>query len=107
MDTEDLVNFKFPIHICFGVYFSFERWDLEFELAKLLFFILTVAAWLECTCFTWFTIIVVMVCVMVRPHSPISHAIEIHWLTVTMVWLDILVSPSIRFSITIFIMVVS
>ena len=48
-----------------------------------------------------------MVFLMVRPHSPMAHVIEIHWLTMTMVWLNILVSPPIGFSITIFIMVVS
>ena len=59
------------------------------------------------TCFTWFTIIVVMVVLMVRPHSPMAHVIEIHWLAVTMMGLHILMSPSIRCSIILFIMVVS
>ena len=77
------------------VYISLERWNLEFELPKLLFFIWAVAAWETCTCFTWFTIIVAMVFLMIRPHPSMAHVIEIHWLTMTMVWLNILVSSSI------------
>ena len=48
-----------------------------------------------------------MVFLMVRPHSPMAHVIKIQWLAVTMMWLNILMSPPIRTFITIFIMVVS
>ena len=96
MDTEDLFNLELPINICIGIFFSLERWYLEFELAKLLFLILPIAALWTCTCFTWFTPMVVIVLAMVWTHSTRAKVILIHWLTVTVMWLHIAVAPTIR-----------
>ena len=96
MDTEDLFNLELPINICIGIFFSLERWYLELELAKLLFLFLPIVAVWMCTCFTWFTLMVVIVLAMVWMDSSRTKVIWIHWLTVTVMWLHIAVAPTIR-----------